>query len=174
MSAISSALAEALRLHGGNLPTESVGSNAPLELFKIAVFCSRRCPAQRMILALDWARALPERGTALVGGFHSPMEQECLAVALRRKLPVIACVARGLPTMRLPSAWKHAIDAGTMLVISTFSASAGRLTAERSHERNRFAALLADEIFIIHADSGSHTESLAQYAREKGKPLVPR
>ncbi|OGA39074.1 MAG: hypothetical protein A3G28_04640 [Betaproteobacteria bacterium RIFCSPLOWO2_12_FULL_68_19] len=59
-----------------------------------------------------------------------------------------------------------------MLLLSIFPASDKRLTEKRSHERNRFAALLADEIFIVHADSGSHTEQLGAYARAKGKRLV--
>ena len=91
-----------------------------------------------------------------MGGFHS----------------VIVCVARDLESMRLAGAWTQAINDGRMLLLSTFSLSDKRLTEERSHERNRFAALLADEIFIVHAESGSHTEQLGKYAREKGKRLV--
>jgi len=99
-------VAEALRLCGQALPVGSIGSDALLRLFKVAVFCSRRCPPERMIAALDWARTLPEKGTALVG-----------------------------------------VNEGRML-------------------------LLADEVFIIHADGGSHTERLGRYARERGKRVV--
>lgn len=125
-----------------------------------------------MIAAFDWARSVPEKGIALVGGFHSPIEQECLAIALRRKLPVIVCVARDLETMPLSSVWTTAINDARMLLLSTLSTSDRRLTEERSHERNRFAALLADEVFIVHADSGSRTEQLSHYARQRGKRLI--
>lgn len=74
--------------------------------------------------------------------------------------------------MRRSAAWTQAINDGQMLLLSTFSLTDRRLTEERSNERNRFAALLADEIFIIHADSGSHTEQLAKYAHEKGKRVI--
>lgn len=172
MGVISPAVSDALRLYGQTLPVGFIGSDAPLRLFKVAVFCSRHCPPERMIAALDWARSLPDRGTALVGGFHSPMEQECLAIALRRKLPVVVCMARDLETMRLSSSWTGAINEGRMLLLSTFRPSDRRLTEERSHERNRFAAMLADEIFIIHADNGSRTEQLGDYARQRGKRII--
>jgi len=114
----SAPIAEAVSLYGEPLPINSLGSHDLLRLSKRAVFSSRRCPPERMIAALDWARSLPKEGIAI------------------------------------------------------FPASDRRLTEERSHERNRFAALLADEIFIVHADSGSHTEQLGAYARAKGKRLV--
>jgi len=172
MEVVSPTITEALRLYGRELPVASLGSDGLLRLSKVAVFCSRRCPTERMIAALDWARSLPEKGTALVGGFHSPIEQECLAIALRRGLAVIVCVARDLETMRRSAAWTQAINDGRMLLLSTFSPTDRRLTEERSHERNRFAALLADEIFIVHGDSGSHTEQLGKYARDRGKRLI--
>jgi len=167
-----STIADALILYGEPLPVASRGSHELLRLSKRAVFSSRRCPPERMIAALDWARSLPQAGTALVGGFHSPMEQECLSIALDRRLAVIVCVARDLDTMRISKAWLQAMNNGRMLLLSTFLPSDRRLTEERSHERNRFAALLADEIFIVHADRGSHTEQLGTYARTKGKRLV--
>jgi len=71
----------------------------------------------------------------------------------KRMLAVIVCIARDLETMRLASVWIQAINDGRMLLLSIFSRSDRRLTQDRSHERNRFAALLADEIFIVHADS---------------------
>ncbi|MGQ0545540.1 MAG: hypothetical protein ACT4P3_09445, partial [Betaproteobacteria bacterium] len=79
---------------------------------------------------------------------------------------------KGTDTMRLPKRWEQTIDKGRMLLLSTFLPSDRRLTEERSHVRNRFAALLADEIFIVHADEGSHTEQLGTYARTRGKRVV--
>lgn len=132
---------------------------------------SRRCPPERMLMAFDWARSLPEEGTVLVGGFHSPIEQECLAIALRRHLPVIVCTARSFSRMRPATEWRRTVDDGRMLILSTFSPSARRLTEERSVERNHFAAALAEEICFVHAEPGGHAESLRNLAVSWGKTL---
>lgn len=117
------------------------------------------------------AAEFPRVQAALVGGFHSPIEQECLAIALRRHLPLIVCVGRSFSRMRPATEWRHAVDGGRMLILSTFSPKARRLTAERSVERNYFAAALADEIFFVHAEPGGHAETLRDLAVSWGKTL---
>jgi len=155
----------------GTIQVAAVGQTRLLGLHKIAVFSSRQCPPDRMLLAFDWVRALPESGTALVGGFHSPIEQECLAIALRRRLPVIVCVGRSFSRMRPATEWRLAVDHGRMLILSTFSPKVRRLTEERSVERNQFAAALADEAFFVHAQRGGHTECLRDLAVSWGRTL---
>ena len=150
----------------------AVGQASLLGLCKVAVFGSRHCPPERMLLAFDWARSLPECGTVLVGGFHSPIEQECLAIALRRHLPVIVCVGRSFSRMRPATEWREAVDDGRMLILSTFLPTARRLTEERSVERNYFAAALADEIAFVHAAPGGHTEQLKAAVANWGKSIV--
>ncbi|MBA3707606.1 MAG: hypothetical protein H0W83_02155, partial [Planctomycetes bacterium] len=59
-------------------------------------------------------------GVAVIGGFHSPMEQECLALLLKGRQPIVICPARGIDEMRLAIAWREAISAGRLLVISPF------------------------------------------------------
>jgi predicted Rossmann fold nucleotide-binding protein DprA/Smf involved in DNA uptake len=148
------------------------GSDALLRLHKVAVFCSRSCPPGRALATVDWIRSLAATRTALVGGFHSPAERDCLAIALAHRLPVIVCVARHLDTMRVAGEWRKAIDDERMLLLSRCPGSARRLTEARSHERNRFVAALADEILVVHAAPGSHTERLVRFARGQGKRIV--
>jgi predicted Rossmann fold nucleotide-binding protein DprA/Smf involved in DNA uptake len=150
---------------------EAIGNVALLELRKIALFCSRRCPPERMPAAFDWARSLPEDGVALIGGFHSPMEQECLQIALRRRLPVIVCVGRSFARIRPLSAWRAALDDKRLLILSAFAPRVHRLTEDRSAERNQLAAALADEVVFVHVDPGGHADSLKTRALEWGKSL---
>ena len=63
--------------------------NQPL----VGVASSRQCPARLIIAAQDWAKAAREQGLALVGGFHSPVEEEVLRVALRGSAGVVFCLA---------------------------------------------------------------------------------
>jgi len=51
----------------------------------------------------------------VISGFHSLVEQECLAVLLRGPQPVIVCPARGLARMRLKREYKEPMVAGRLL-----------------------------------------------------------
>ena len=85
--------------------------------------------------------------------------------------PVVICPARGIDNMRIPRDWRPALDDGRLLILSPFPASIKRPTAALAARRNEFVADLAQSLLIIHAASGSNTESLAQQAATAGKPL---
>jgi hypothetical protein len=44
-----------------------------------------------------------DAGIVMAGGFHSPMEQDCLDFLLRGNQPVVVCPAKGLAHVRLIS-----------------------------------------------------------------------
>ena len=90
------------------------------------------------------------------------MEKECLQILLRGSQPIIICPARTLP-QRVPPDWKKPLGAGRLLVLSAFTATANRVTAELAARRNEFVAALADEVFIAHAAAGIATG--AQFRR---------
>ena len=62
-------------------------------------------------LAQQWRSA----GVTVISGFHSPVEQECLAVLLRGPGPVIVCPAHSLDRMRLKREYKEPMAAGRLL-----------------------------------------------------------
>jgi predicted Rossmann fold nucleotide-binding protein DprA/Smf involved in DNA uptake len=66
----------------------------------IALFCSASCPGTIISKTYDLAQALRRRGSLVVSGFHSPMEQECLRILLQSPNPVIVCMARGIARSR--------------------------------------------------------------------------
>lgn len=49
---------------------------------------------------LDLALALRDSAATVVGGFQSPVEQECLEILLRGERPVIVCPARSVEDAR--------------------------------------------------------------------------
>jgi hypothetical protein len=59
--------------------------NTPL----LGLLCSIRCPGRVIVQTYDLARALRDAGVPVIGGFHSPMEKECLDFLLRGKQPVV-------------------------------------------------------------------------------------
>jgi len=70
----------------------------------LGLLCSIRCPGRVIVQTYDLARALRDAGVPVIGGFHSPMEKECLDFLLRGKQPVVVCPSRSITNMRMPSA----------------------------------------------------------------------
>ena len=114
----------------------------------------------------DWVRG---SSLAIVSGFHSPIEKDCLPILLRGPDPIIIVQAHRLSTSRLPMEWQRAIEGKRLLLISPFGARAKRVTAQLAAERNRFVATISDEVLIPYAAPGSKTEALALDLLASGK-----
>ena len=138
---------------------------------KLAFFCSTRCPGSLILRTYDLAQLLRQSPLAVVGGFHTPMEQECLAVLLRGPEPVILCPARNVERLRLPAEHREPLRQGRLLILSGFGEGESRVTAETAAVRNRFVAALADALFVAHAAPGGRTEEVCREAIAWGKGL---
>ena len=138
---------------------------------KLAFFCSVKCPGHFILKTHDLSQSLKQAGVTVIGGFHSPIERECLRILLRGQQPIILCPARGLKGMRLRAEHKKPIEEGRLLLLSPFIERQRRNTAETALERNRFAAALADTIFVAHASPNSKTEMFCRELLAWGKPL---
>ena len=126
---------------------------------------------QIILKAHELAQQFRESGVPAIGGYHSPVEKECLRVLLRGSQPIILCPARSIENMRLSPAWKGALAEGRLLLLSIFDSKHRRSTAALAGQRNAFVAALADKICIAHASKGSKTLQFAQQVSEWGKPL---
>jgi len=150
-----------------------IGNPALLQQSVLGVFASVRCPAGLILKAHDWAQSVKDGPLAVVSGFHSPAEQEVLAVLLRGTSPIVIVAARGLEGMRLPVAWREPIERGRLLLLSPFSAKIKRATAQLSEERNRLALALAAQVLVIHATPGGKIESaIVAACLAQGKPIA--
>ena len=126
----------------------------------LGFFCATRCPGNVILRTYDLALALRDAGIPVIGGFHTPMEKECLEVLLRGQQPVVICPARNIERLRLPLSWRKPYDAGRLLVLSPFAAHQRRPTTESAEYRNRFVATLATHVFVAYASPGSKTAQL--------------
>ena len=151
---------------------DSMGNLSLLDDPLTALFCSNRCPGDLILKTYDLARALRDAGVPVIGGFQTPMEQECLRLLLRGDQPIVVCPARGIDNMRIPRDWRPALDDGRLLVLSPFPATARRPTAELAAQRNELVASLASRVFIAHAAPGSKTEAFASKLANAGKSLL--
>ncbi len=150
----------------------AVGNVDILQRRKLALFCSVKCPGNLILQTYDLARALRDEGVTTIGGFHSPMEKECLTLLLRGMQPVIICLARSIERMRIPSEWKTPLEESRLLLLSPFAEKLRRITANLAQKRNEFVAALADAVFVAHAAPGSKTEHFCHDVLSWGKPLL--
>ncbi len=149
----------------------SLGNIQILQHKKFALFCSIRCPGKLILETYDLAKQWREAGTTVIGGFHSPMERECLNILLRSKQSVIVCPARGIEGMRLRGEYKQPLADGRLLLLSLFDAKQPRITVESAIIRNRFVAALADAVFVAYAEPGGKTEQFCREIISWGKRL---
>lgn len=138
---------------------------------KLGFFCSVKCPGHLILQAHDFAKELIRTEVRVIGGFHSPIERECLRILLRGSQPVIVCPARCIQGMRLRSEYKKPLEEGRLLLLSPFGENQRRNSTETSTERNGFVAALADVIFIAHASPNSKTEAFCKEVLSWGKPV---
>ena len=153
---------------GDDAPAQlsALGNFDLLALPKTALFCSVRCPGHVILTTYDQAAKWRDAGRCVIGGFHSPVEKECLRILLRGSQPIIICPARSLP-LRIPPEWRQPLADGRLLILSGFRAGEKRITAELAIHRNEFVAALADELWFAHITPGGQMDKLAQRARAR-------
>jgi predicted Rossmann fold nucleotide-binding protein DprA/Smf involved in DNA uptake len=137
----------------------------------VALFCSVKCPGNLILKTYDLARQFRDTGTVVIGGFHSPMEKECLSLLLRGEQPIIWCPARRLP-IRLRREYNDALSKGRLLILSPFGERVKRADRDTARIRNEFVAALASRVFVAHAATGGKTERFCQKILGWGKPLL--
>jgi predicted Rossmann fold nucleotide-binding protein DprA/Smf involved in DNA uptake len=150
----------------------AIGNLAILEKRLLGFFCSIKCPGEIILRTYDLARALRNANVPVIGGFHSPMEKECLTLLLRGAQPVIVCPARSLEKMRIPAEWRTPLMEDRLLLLSPFTGKTRRVTADLARKRNEFVAIFADAAFVAHATSGSKTEQFCLNLLTRGKRVL--
>ncbi|MDE0469584.1 MAG: DNA-processing protein DprA [Candidatus Poribacteria bacterium] len=146
------------------------GRNTNLNGDLWALFCSSKCPGEIILKAHDLAQKFKETDTPTIGGYHSPIEKECLRVLLRGAQPILLCPARSIEKMRPQQAWKDALAEERLLILSIFE-NRHQSTVALANQRNAFVAALADKICIAHAAEDSKILEFAQMVVSWGKPV---
>lgn len=149
----------------------AVGDLNILSELKIALFSSSHCPGEILLQTYDLAQTLRRFGVTVIGGFHAPMERHAFDILLKSLNSVIYCPARSLLKMRIPRDLKEPLQQKRLLILSCFNDSQNRATEQTAIKRNRFAAALADAVFITHARPGSKLENLAEEVVSWKKPV---
>lgn len=136
-----------------------------LQLPLIALLCSNACPGTKIIEAMDLAQRWRAENRAVISGFHTVVEKECLRIFLRGPQSIVVCPARGLDPFQLPAEWKVKFDRNELLIVSPFDPSIRRATKETAEARTRLVLDFATDHIIIYATPGGLLDHLTSQAR---------
>jgi len=123
----------------------------------IGLICSIQCPGSIVIKTFDVIRRFRDEKIVMIGGFHSPMERECLDLLLRGSQPVILCPARNLRNLRIGKVAREALAEGRLLVLSFFADEVRRTTSSQAIIRNDWVSSLSEAILVPHAAKNGKT-----------------
>jgi predicted Rossmann fold nucleotide-binding protein DprA/Smf involved in DNA uptake len=122
----------------------AIGNIEFLSYSKTALFCSKKCPGDAILKAMEKAQEWRNQGRCIISGFHSPVEKECLNILLKGKQPIIICPARSIEKMRVLKEWTEGIKSERILILSQFDRTKHRVTAKQSEERNILVAAISN------------------------------
>jgi predicted Rossmann fold nucleotide-binding protein DprA/Smf involved in DNA uptake len=146
-------------------PLWSHGNTALLHEPLSAVLCSNSCPGAKVLEAIDLAQQWRSENRAVISGFHTPVERECLRTFLRGPQHIVVCPARGLDPFHLPSDWLIKFDRKELLIVSPFDSAIRRPTKETAEARTRLVLDFATDHIILYATPGGLLERLTSQAR---------
>ena len=158
----------------GDAAPAAIATSGNLEILRhklIGLICSVQCPGSIVIKTFDVIRKLRDAQVAMIGGFHSPMERECLDLLLRGAQPIVLCQARSLRRSRIGRTARQAMADGRLLIISPFGEQARRTTSAQARERNELVAALAEVVFVPHASPNGKTWVAVRGALERGQKV---
>ena len=113
------------------------GSTTLLRLDRLALFCSIRCPDDVILKTLYLIRAIREADIHVIGGFHTPMERDCLDILPRGTQPVVICPARSLKRIRLSTSIREGLLSGRVRLLSAFGPGCWRAPAESADQQSQ-------------------------------------
>lgn len=138
---------------------------------RIGLICSIQCPGSIIIKTFDTIRQLRDAGVTMIGGFHSPMERECLGILLRGTQPLVISPAKGLSRMRISRDVRKALIEGRLLLLSVFGDELRRATSTHAVQRNDLVVALADLVFVPYASPEGKTWTTVRKALEHNQQI---
>ncbi len=141
------------------------GNSSLLDERLSALLCSNRCPGEKILQGMDLAQKWRSENRAVISGFHTPVEKECLRTFLRDRNISSLCPARGLDPFQLPPEWQTKFDRHELLIVSSFDSSIRRPTKETAAVRTGVVLDFATECTIIYANPGGLLDRLSKSAQ---------
>jgi predicted Rossmann fold nucleotide-binding protein DprA/Smf involved in DNA uptake len=149
----------------------SLGDLSILQNRMVGLICSVQCPGSIVLKTFDLIRKLRDAGVVLIGGFHCPMEKDCLDLLLRGPQTVVICMPKRLQNIHFGSA-RQAFSEGRLLVISRFGDEVRQASAKQAMERNDLVAALSQVVLVPHASPNGKTWEVVKRAIDRGQKIA--
>jgi len=151
---------------------EFLGTQRVPERPILGLICSVSCPGSIIIKIYEAVRALRDAGVVVCGGFHSPMEQECLHFLVRGRQSVVLCAATGLRQVTINDQARPAFHGGRLVVLSPFGDEVEKAMPWHGSYRNDVVAALSDVLFVPYADPTGKVFANAKQAIGRGQTVL--
>ena len=138
----------------------------------VGLICSVTCPGRVIIRTFDVIREIRDAGIVVAGGFHSPMERECLDFLLRGSEPTILCLSRHPHRARLPKPWQTAIDNSRLILLSPFGQATRRTSKATSYQTNLLVANLSEALLVPFATPRGMTDEIVTTCLAGGTKIL--
>ena len=149
-----------------------VGDGSVLSTIELALLCSVSCPGSVIIKTFDAIRDIRDAGIVVAGGFHSPMERDCLHFLLRGPQHVVLSPAHGIDSLCIGGDEQAALREGRLIVVSVFEVDVVRATPEASVRRNQFVSATADILLVPYAVADGKVKHEVQEAIARGQTVL--
>jgi hypothetical protein len=149
-----------------------VGDGSFLGTIELALLCSVSCPGSVIIKTFDAIRDIRDAGIVVAGGFHSPMERDCLHFLLRGQQHVVLSPAHGIDNLCIGGDEQAALRDGRLIVVSVIEVDVLRATPEAAVRRNQFVSATADILLVPYAVAGGKVEREVQQAIARGQTVL--
>ena len=147
------------------------GNLSILQNRMVGLVCSVQCPGSIILKTFDLIRKLRDAGVVIIGGFHAPMEKDCLDLLLRGPQPVVICMPKRVRNARIGAA-RGALLEGRLLLLSRFDDEVRWASAETAMKRNDLVAALSHFLLVPHASPGGKTWDIVKRAFQRGQKVV--
>ena len=137
----------------------------------LGFFCSVKCPGDLILRAYDLARSLRDNSITVIGGFHSPIEKDCLDLLIKGTQPIILCPARSIENMLVKKIFRQPLTEGRLLFLSPFEKKIKRPTAKTSQLRNQFVCTIAKVVFVSYTEAEGKIEEMSKEILSLNKTL---
>ena len=149
------------------------GDSAILNHPLLGILSARQIDSDLALKSSQLLRQLVSlKKASFVGGWHSPLEEEALRIALAQDASLVFCVSKALERFKPSDDLESRLNDGKVLLLTHCSPKAKRISRDASIRRNELVIALASALLILSAPLGSNTLNLAKEALRHGKRVL--
>ena len=140
----------------------AVGNAQILRRPLLALISARQTEGDLAAISLQLIQKLAaSKNISFISGWHSPLEQKCLRIALSAQAPLVFCTSKALDRFKPSAELKELVSDKKALLLTHCTPHAKRISRGASIRRNELLIELAAALLVLSAPEGSASFNLA-------------